>query len=357
MLRGLVASGGTLIAWAPLPTEETFGRDAALQAALGALFDTEGAHAAQRRHGCGRAVLCADLEQVTAALEEAGARAVHVQPADDELLVLRRQAGDTRLYVLMNQGATAVKAELAFAETARPRLWRPDTGTIEPVLHYRVEDDRVAVPLRLEPYEVAAVSFAPGDVVAAETPHVTACNGAPLGLTATADSWRLTVRAEEAGVLRASGRAGRRVCTGQATVVSLPAAVELKDWQGSLVDAASAPQLPGLGDWSEVAPTHSGTATYRCTFEHAGSSADERWQLDLGTVLDVAEVRLNRHALPPRWARPYRWDVTHALQAGVNTLEVTVTNTLANVHGEPLPSGLFGPVRLTAGRVVELILE
>ncbi len=106
---------------------------------------------------------------------------------------------------------------------------------------------------------------------------------------------------------------------------------------------------------------------------------------------EIAEVRVNGAAVGVRWMRGQRLDVTEALRAGKNDIEVLVTNTLINrVSGleesppvpeslvphygkgltslktnmqrlsnfKPLPlSGLLGPVRILAGKEVEIPLN
>ena len=52
--------------------------------------------------------------------------------------------------------------------------------------------------------------------------------------------------------------------------------------------------------------------------------------LDLGKVGDIAEVSVNGKALGTLWKAPYRIDVTDALRAGENKLEVKVTNQWTN---------------------------
>ncbi len=110
--------------------------------------------------------------------------------------------------------------------------------------------------------------------------------------------------------------------------------------------------------------------------------------LDLGTVKNVARVRLNGHEVAVVWTAPWQVDVSSALKSGSNELEVDVANlwpnrligdatlpqekrlTVTNVStydtmtgniwgckkcedrkrsGKPaelLPSGLLGPVRV-----------
>jgi hypothetical protein len=61
--------------------------------------------------------------------------------------------------------------------------------------------------------------------------------------------------------------------------------------------------------------------------------------LDLGKVEVMAEVALNAKNLGILWKPPYRTDVTSAVQAGQNTLEVKVANLWINrmIGDEQLP--------------------
>ncbi|WP_395400137.1 glycosylhydrolase-like jelly roll fold domain-containing protein [Arthrobacter sp. UC242_113] len=113
----------------------------------------------------------------------------------------------------------------------------------------------------------------------------------------------------------------------------------------------------------------SGTGTYSTEFDVDGSvlAPGERLFLDLGDVRDLAEVTLNGQQMGVVWTAPFRVEVTGAVRAGVNRLEIAVTNAWANrlagdaaedrtgrpgaqifePGGPLLPAGLAGPVRLT----------
>ncbi len=115
---------------------------------------------------------------------------------------------------------------------------------------------------------------------------------------------------------------------------------------------------------------YSGRAVYHKKFDlPAAVPNDRRLWLDLGEVDDVADVRLNGRDLGVVWTQPARVDITGAVRAKDNDLEVTVVNlwpnrligdaalpkasrfTETNIHkfgpASPLlPSGLIGPVRL-----------
>ena len=92
--------------------------------------------------------------------------------------------------------------------------------------------------------------------------------------------------------------------------------------------------------------------------------------LDLGNVRDLAQVEINGRAVSISWHAPYRVDVTGFLKAGSNRIVVRVANLWVNrligdkqpgakpfayapastyrADSKLLPSGLIGPVRLTA---------
>ena len=76
---------------------------------------------------------------------------------------------------------------------------------------------------------------------------------------------------------------------------------------------------------------YSGKATYRKTFnlDHK-LVAGERVFLDLGKVQHVAEVRLNGEKLGTLWTAPWHVDITGALRASGNTLDVDVINLWVN---------------------------
>ena len=85
----------------------------------------------------------------------------------------------------------------------------------------------------------------------------------------------------------------------------------------------------------------SGTAVYTTNFTVDADmlTANKVLFLDLGRVEVMAEVLLNGVNMGVLWARPYRLDVTDVLKAGLNTLEVRVTNQWVNrlIGDEQLP--------------------
>ncbi len=123
----------------------------------------------------------------------------------------------------------------------------------------------------------------------------------------------------------------------------------------------------------------SGTATCTKTVDAPADwfASSARLWLDLGDVKNIAEASVNGRPVGAAWKTPFRVDVTPALKAGANTLEIKVVNLwVSRLIGDQqegvtpkytctaqpfyradsllLPSGLIGPVQLvrTAGQQV-----
>ena len=86
----------------------------------------------------------------------------------------------------------------------------------------------------------------------------------------------------------------------------------------------------------------SGTAVYKKTINVPRSfiGKEKRVVLDLGRVEVIAEVRLNGRDLGLVWQEPYRLDITDAVRAGNNELEIHVTTLWPNrlIGDEQLPA-------------------
>ena len=132
-----------------------------------------------------------------------------------------------------------------------------------------------------------------------------------------------------------------------------------------------------LEDWTkrteEGIKYYSGTATYQKTFDLPQSlrNSSRRLYLNLGTVKNVAGVRLNGKNLGVVWTAPWQVEITRVVQMKDNKLEIDVANlwpnrligdaalppekrfTVTNVQkfkkdSTLLESGLLGPVTLQA---------
>ena len=117
--------------------------------------------------------------------------------------------------------------------------------------------------------------------------------------------------------------------------------LELSDWEISLPDGIK--QTNKLKDWCDYGfPEYSGSMTYKTEFELNDASIVK---LDMGEVRDIAEVLINGVKVAVRCWQPFILDVSKYVIIGRNTLQIKVTNTLANALTDiKSPSGLIGPV-------------
>ncbi len=142
-------------------------------------------------------------------------------------------------------------------------------------------------------------------------------------------------------------------------------------------DAPAPLTLPTLQPWSALTDpatrAFAGTATYAATFTLETVDPDTRVLLDLGRVAVIAEVVVNGHSAATLWGAPYRKEITPYVSAGMNRIEIKVTNPWFNrlaydaslpegkrktwainspKAGTPLElAGLVGPVVVRIGRV------
>jgi hypothetical protein len=249
---------------------------------------------------------------------------------------IHRRDGNTDIYFVSNQRDRAESVRCTFRVNGRkPQLWDPLNGGIYNVDFTSTIEGRTLLPLDLAPRGSIFVVFQDLPVPTEET--------------------------------RATNKAVRKLMDlgGPWTVRFDP------KWGGP-----DSVEFPELVDWTrrpeEGIKYYSGKATYLKSFSIADSDLNNssRLLLDLGEVRHVAEVRLNGKNLGVLWTKPFVCDITAAVKAGDNELEIDVVNlwpnrligdsklppekryTKTNVQkfyqGEKtlLPSGLLGPVEL-----------
>jgi hypothetical protein len=157
-------------------------------------------------------------------------------------------------------------------------------------------------------------------------------------------------------VVRQPGGYDLRAASGamrpRVTVAAVPSPLAVSGpWELRFGPGRGAPgpvALDRLVSWSKhpdpKVKAHSGTATYRTTFEVPFDMLDapgaaRGHELDLGRVEVMARVTLNGQDLGILWKPPYRTDVTAAVRPGANHLEVSVVNLWVNrlIADEALP--------------------
>ena len=319
-LRDLVHGGAVVVGEKPVETPSLADDPAELRRIADALW---GGHT-----GAGK--VFATLAAATAAV---GLGQDVDVGSDTAVAFVHRVLPDGDVYFLANLGDRAVAREVSFRGTGKaPQLWRADDGTIMP-LSYRTEGGRTVVSLSMTAHDAAFVVF-------------------------------------RGGAAAPSRRVAEPVLAAVATLGG-PWTVEFPPDRGAPSSAA----FPELTSWTESADAgvkyFSGTATYVKDLQVPPEwrTRGARLLLDLGSVKNVAEVRVNGRPAGVAWKAPFRVDVTDAVTAGMNRLEIRVSNlwpnrligdkqagatrkyayaVLDNFRADSplLPSGLLGPVQL-----------
>jgi hypothetical protein len=132
--------------------------------------------------------------------------------------------------------------------------------------------------------------------------------------------------------------------------------------------------LDCLKDWRDIPALryNSGRGSYTARFSlgEEYNGAETAIIIDLGSVHDTAELRINGVDVGKMLMYPYRMDVSRYVACGENTVEITLTTTLRNRligYGESgderyrnykgrelMPAGLVGPVQIVAERKISI---
>ncbi len=146
----------------------------------------------------------------------------------------------------------------------------------------------------------------------------------------------------------------------QASVLALRIQADAGHYGGSVLTRpitfdCHAKTVP-LGAWADFSlNTYSGGAKYQQIINLEPLKTGQRLELHLGEVIAAAEIMVNGISAGILLTAPWSIDISDHVQAGQNTLEIVVANTIANEFSDaPSPyvnpaqtkSGLFGPVEL-----------
>jgi hypothetical protein len=288
-LRDLVHAGAIVVGARPAGTPSLADDENEFRDLVTQVWDsTSGEHAV----GEGRGTADRPLASVLAAMNIVPD--VIFAAGDAPLRFVHRVLDDGDLYFVSNGAAHAQRIEASFRVTGQsPELWQADSGNITP-LSYRIENGRTLVPLELDANEAVFVVFLEATqlrsrVVEQPTRQVLAVLDGP---------WEVRFPAERGAPARA--RFAR-----------------LHSW----IDDADA----GIKYFS-------GTATYarRVKITRDWLLDGARIQLELGAVKNLAQVLVNGRRLGVLWNPPFTADITDALQAGDNDIDVEVTNLWPN---------------------------
>ena len=222
----------------------------------------------------------------------------------EEFDYIHRTTQDTEIYFIANRTNRAETTDFTFRVSGKqPEIWDPVTGEIRQAINFRQANGSTTMPLELDRFGSCFIVFR--NPVSMNGTNNSRQNFSTFNQLAELDgSWLVTFDPAWGG-------------PGQ---VEFP---KLENWTGRVEDGIK---------------YYSGKATYRKKFDldqnklsqtKKGEQKD-RLFLDLGSVKNVAEVRLNGNNIGILWCDPWRVDITDAVREKGNTLEIDVINLWAN---------------------------
>jgi len=247
-----------------------------------------------------------------------------------------RRTPDHEIYFVANRSDQVVETKASFRVDADAlELWDPVRGATRTLPQFTRSGAVTVVPLRFEPYESYFMVFSTKPAQSSPSQTASSKNFAEFTeFKSIKGPWEVSFDA----------------------TMGAPSIVIFDD----LVDWTQRPE-PGLKHYS-------GLATYRASFSLSVQNLTSPMSLDLGKVEVMARVRVNGVDCGVVWTAPWRVDISHAVKAGDNSLEIEVANLWPNrmigdaAAPEPkftqttyrpykaidplLPSGMLGPLRL-----------
>jgi hypothetical protein len=208
---------------------------------------------------------------------------------------IHRRDGEGDFYFVANAEAKAWTVDCRFRVTGRqPEWWDPITGEGRELTQYEVVDGQTCIYLHLHPFESGFVVF--------RHPAV-------------------------------NPQQPRQTSPRRDTVATLTA-----PWEVSFDPKWGGPEqvvFDTLQDWSKRPEPgikyYSGKAVYRTTFDAPVDTAHGRRFLSLGTVKNMASVKLNGTDLGVVWCDPWQAGIPAGLlKEKGNRLEITVANLWIN---------------------------
>ena len=268
----------------------------------------------------------------------------------DSVRILHRNSVYGDIYFVVNRSANPQNLSVSFRiEKLVPELWQADDMSIKNAPVWEMKDGRTTVALSLKGQQSVFVVFRktiqPKD-------HITSVT-----VSDTSAFWNI----REEGKLDKYNLISDK---------PLSAVIKYKSGKEKRVEVTGEKAIPINGQWSvSFAPKlgqkyellfpelidfskhnskdvnyFSGTATFhkQISIDKESLSPQNRIILDLGKMYDIATIKVNNQSEVVLWYPPYKIDITKFVKAGINDLEIAVTNTWANavIGDEQIPADI-----------------
>lgn len=302
-IRELVLNGATVVGAPPQSSGDVINPresdEKVLQIVAEVWGDLDGKTRTERTFGKGRVIWGKTAREILLADGvQPDFRFTGQESISDRFDYIHRTTADAEIYFVINRMNQTEKADFTFRVSGRqPEIWDPVTGEMSDAKAFRQADGCTTLPLEFDRFGSCFVVFRKS------------INPASNG-KAEQNSLQLTAVQNLSGTWNVAFDPA----WGGPAKIDFP---ELKSWTEHVEDGVK---------------YYSGKATYRMTFDLSDKSIDKKQPLflDLGSVRNVAEVRLNGKDLGVLWCYPWRVEITEALKSTGNKLEIDVINLWTN---------------------------
>lgn len=222
-------------------------------------------------------------------------------------------------YLIVNEGEEAFKGRIRLKALGKPEKWDAVEGKTYRIDKYAVSDGYIEFHVILERRESSIICI----------------NASTMGKVANDPDLEFALGEED------------RVR--ETEVINLANGWEIRN---SPVAIEMDKTLETWTEWKGM-EDYSGTISYYNMFTIVDDvSSFASVKADLGRVCEIAQLFINGREAGVRLWGPFVFDIKEFVQQGINTIEIKVTNSLANrINKAKLDSGLLGPCKVVLEKI------
>lgn len=264
---------------------------------------------------------------------------VLIEKADSAHLIsnLHRKGNEGDIYFIANLHDKPQDIIASFRiKGMQPEIWQAEDGTIADAPIWKEENGRTAVHLNLNDFQSVFVVFRKPISKNIHAVNIELDNPTAIASTIVSQSQDHYISADQASKIKVA------YSNGEYKTIDIKAPLENQitgTWNITFnpkLDKSFTASFTGLKDFSLSNDPRikyfAGSATYSISFQHKENkiSPSSQFLLDLGTMNDIASIKMNGVDLGVAWYPPYIVDVSKAIREGNNQLEIIVTTNWAN---------------------------
>jgi len=252
---------------------------------------------------------------------------------ESDLDYIHRRTEKEEIYFIRNKKDLATKFKATFrVKDKTPELWLPDTGERIPQLVYMVSEDGISFDMELDKYgSVFAIFTSNGNSeyvkMISKNNYVEEVKNNTARVVASANG-EFAITTQENKVIKYS-------------VNNVPSSDAVKgEWEISFLnkewgtpESVSLKKLKSLTEFKDKEiNSYSGISRYENTINVSEEKLADgnRVTLELGNLWLLADVTINDKFIGTVWKAPYSIDITDAVKAGKNQLQIDIANTWCN---------------------------